>query len=185
MHLMHLRCCFYINDERIMVVAERPHHRPVSAATTKTQRQPVMNQAVSPLPSVSAEVHRRFRGHPDQVAEARQYVSDLLEGGAATNDAILCVSELAANAVAHSRSGRPGGWFTVRAAISDSGRLRIGISDEGGPWAPVLLTDGQHGRGLAIVRKLAQAWGVSTDSDDGRTVWFEVDRGPADLETPT
>lgn len=134
-----------------------------------------MNQAVSPVPSITAEVCRRFRGHPDQVAEARQYVSDLLEGGAATNDAILCVSELAANAVAHSRSGQPGGWFTLRAAISDNGRLRVGISDQGGPWAPVQLTDGQHGRGLAIVRKLAHAWGVSADSDGGRTFWFEVD----------
>ena len=143
-----------------------------------------MNQAVSPVPSVSADVYRRFRGHPDQVAEARQFVSDLLEGVSATNDAILCVSELAGNAVAHSRSGQPGGWFTVRAAVSESGRLRIGISDQGGPWAPVQLSDGQHGRGLAIVRKLAQAWGVSTDSDGGRTVWFEVDCTPAGPEDP-
>ena len=46
---------------------------------------------------------------------------------------MLCVSELATNAVLHSASRNPGGTFTVRAAVFD-GCVRIEVEDNGGAW---------------------------------------------------
>ena len=43
--------------------------------------------------------------------------SRILDGSQAAADAILCLSELVTNATVHSRSRRPGGHFTVHAAI--------------------------------------------------------------------
>jgi anti-sigma regulatory factor (Ser/Thr protein kinase) len=86
---------------------------------------------------------------------------------------ILCLSELAANAVLHSDSGRPGETFTVRIESSPGAHLRIEVEDGGGPWlAPA--PDPGSGRGLDIVGVLAADWGV-TISPAGRTVWARFD----------
>ena len=85
----------------------------------------------------------------------------------------MCLSELATNAVLHSRSGRPGGTFWVRACV-DGGRVRVEVEDEGGAWEPARGGNGQSGRGLVIVSNLASRWG----RDGGgarRIVWFEID----------
>jgi len=85
----------------------------------------------------------------------------------------VCLSELATNAVLHSRSGRPGGTFWVRACV-DGGRVRVEVEDEGGAWEPARGGNGQSGRGLVIVSNLASRWG----RDGGgarRIVWFEID----------
>jgi hypothetical protein len=52
----------------------------------------------------------------------------------AADDVILCVSELAANAVLHSNSRRPGGTFTVRIESCPGAYIRIEVEDDGGPW---------------------------------------------------
>ncbi len=77
---------------------------------------------------------RTFPAAPAQVGEARRFLADLLDGGPAADDAILCLSELASNATQHSRSARPGGQFTVRAQL-DGPHLRVEVADAGGPWA--------------------------------------------------
>ena len=64
---------------------------------------------------------------------ARAFISAILAACPAANDAVLCVSELATNAVLHSASRNPGGTFTVRAAISDD-HVRIEVEDNGGTW---------------------------------------------------
>jgi serine/threonine-protein kinase RsbW len=117
---------------------------------------------------------RAFPATPLQAREARRALARLLDGRPAANDAALCLSELAANAVVHSRSRAPGGEFTVRAEIRD-GRLRVEVHDEGGPWTPRVPAGDQHGRGLLVVSQLAQACGRTGESDTGWTVWFEMD----------
>ena len=77
---------------------------------------------------------RDFPALSGQVREARRFLAGILEGCPAADDAALFLSELAANACLHSRSREPGGRFTVRVQRDDA-RLRVEVTDEGGPWA--------------------------------------------------
>lgn len=110
-----------------------------------------------------------FPGRPDQVSRARHEMTRYLGNGhPAAEIAALVVSELAANAVLHSRSGH--GVFTVRAETSP-GFLRVEVADAGGAWEPDDSGDG--GRGLVIVAALAAGWGVDGDVT-GRTAWATI-----------
>jgi serine/threonine-protein kinase RsbW len=126
-----------------------------------------------PVLAALSATGRVFPGEAGQVREARRFLAGLLDGCPAGDDALLCVSELATNAVLHSRSGGPGGRFTVIAAVR-AGRLRVGVTDEGGAWGQERDGGGQSGRGLLIVGQLASRWGRD-DGGAGRTVWFEID----------
>jgi anti-sigma regulatory factor (Ser/Thr protein kinase) len=126
-----------------------------------------------PAPAVLPVTVREFPGTAGQVRQARRFLAALLDGCPAADDALICVSELVTNAVLHSLSGSDGGQFGVQ-AVTRPGRLRVEVTDEGGPWEPAGHGSGQHGRGLLIVEKLAARWGRD-GSDYGRTVWFEID----------
>lgn len=117
---------------------------------------------------------RAFPATPDQAREARRFLAGILDGRQALEDAVLCLSELAANATIHSRSSRPGGHFAVRAELHGD-RLRVEVRDEGGPWTWLRRGEEPHGRGLLIVSQMARAWGRTGDSATGWTVWFEMD----------
>lgn len=126
-----------------------------------------------PAAAAPAVTGRVFPGEAGQVGAARRFLAGLLDGCPAAEDAAVCVSELATNAVLHSRSGRPGGKFSVCAALQP-GSVRVAVADEGGPWRQERNGDGQSGRGLLIVRALASRWGRD-EGGAGRTVWFEID----------
>jgi serine/threonine-protein kinase RsbW len=114
-----------------------------------------------------------YPGRPEHVRQVRADARSLLDGCPAADDVILCLSELAANAVLHSDSRRPGGTFTVRIESCPGADIRIEVDDDGGPWlAPA--PDPHSGRGLDIIRVLAPEWGVATSSA-GRTVWARFD----------
>jgi anti-sigma regulatory factor (Ser/Thr protein kinase) len=115
-----------------------------------------------------------FEGRADQIRAARTFLAAVLHGHPAVDDAVMCLSELASNAILHSRSGRPGGHFTVHAEICP-GRLRVEVGDHGGAWTQSTDPEEQHGRGLLIVGQLARAWGRGGDQETGWTVWFELD----------
>jgi serine/threonine-protein kinase RsbW len=134
-------------------------------------REPVARHAGVTAPLAWSRV---FPGRPCQVREARRFLAQILRDFPAADDAVLCLSELAANAVTHSNSRRPGGWFTVRAEMRLGDRVRVEVEDQGGSWTRRACTDGQHGRGLVIVSQLAPDWGFSGDSETGWTVWFET-----------
>jgi DNA-binding XRE family transcriptional regulator len=121
---------------------------------------------------------RAFPASPPQIREARRFLATILDGCPAADDALLCLSELATNALVHSRSRESGGCFTIHAQRQGS-QVRVEVRDQGGPWTPPALTDPgeQNGRGLAIVSQLARAWGRSGD-EAGWTVWFEIGQGP-------
>jgi serine/threonine-protein kinase RsbW len=114
-----------------------------------------------------------FAGDAGQVRAARRFLAAVLDRCPAADDALLCVSELATNAVLHSRSGCPGGRFTVCARMRVAS-VRVAVADEGGPWRHERDGDGQSGRGLLIVGELATRWGRE-DGPAGRSVWFEID----------
>ena len=117
---------------------------------------------------------RTFRGTPASVPEARQFVAGLLLGCPAREALMTCVSELCANAIAHTGSGN-GGVFIVQVDLPRPGVARIAVTDEGGPSLPAagsgdLMAEG--GRGLAMVAACTNRWGYA-DAHPGRTVWAE------------
>ena len=118
---------------------------------------------------------RTFRGTPASVPEARWFVAELLAGCPAREVLMTCVSELCANAIAHTDSGN-GGVFIVEVDLPRPGVARIAVTDEGGPSLPAvgsldLMAEG--GRGLAMVAACTNRWGYA-DAHLGRTVWAEA-----------
>lgn len=87
---------------------------------------------------------------------------------------LLCVSELATNALVHGVP--PGRGFRVRLYWERAGgRLRIEMHDSGAGAAPTArcpAPDAEGGRGLLLVSALAAAWGVG-ERDPGKVVWCE------------
>ena len=122
---------------------------------------------------------RDFPATPDQASRARQFLNVLLAGHPAAEDALLCLSELVTNAMLHSRSGEPGGIFTVRALLHGS-RLRVEVHDQGGPWLQPELAGSEqlNGRGLLIVDQLTAAWGRAGNPRTGWVMWFEIGSHP-------
>ena len=113
-----------------------------------------------------------YAGGPEQVSAVRADLRKLLDGCPVGDEAILCGSELAANAALHSDSRLPGGSFTVRTEVCPGDCVRIEVEDGGGPWIEA-APDPDRGHGLDIVRALASAWGV----DGGRyrrIVWARI-----------
>ena len=89
----------------------------------------------------------------------------------------LLVTELVANVVTH--VGRP---MTLRVQRSDS-TMRVEIQDPSTEVPVVRHPDAaeEHGRGVLLVDRLANAWGVEPRAD-GKTVWFELDVSTATEE---
>ena len=88
---------------------------------------------------------------------------------------MTCVSELCANAIAHTASGR-GGVFTVEVDRPRDGVARVAVTDDGGISVPAagsgdLMAEG--GRGLAMVAACTSRWGFC-EAYPGRTVWAEA-----------
>lgn len=117
---------------------------------------------------------RLFPGRPEHVADVRSYLTALLDGCPVAEDAILCGSELAANAATHSTSGQPGGHFAVRAEIRPGHYVRIEVADQGGPWTEA-DADWDRPHGLNIVRTIAGHgnFGIS-GSPSGRVAWVRL-----------
>ena len=118
---------------------------------------------------------RTYRGTPASVPEARRFVGELLAGCPARETLMTCVSELCANAIAHTASGR-GGVFTVEVDCPRDGVARVAVTDDGGPSVPAakrldLMAEG--GRGLAMVASCTSRWGFR-EAYPGRTVWAEA-----------
>ncbi|GAA2137463.1 ATP-binding protein [Streptomyces synnematoformans] len=118
------------------------------------------------------------------VAQARKYVTDILgkwglpEGADAADTVRLVVSELATNAVQHTRGQSP--TFTVRLLLVRDEQVRVGVSDSHPRWPRRLPAAVQqdNGRGLAIVRCLVAESGgrlsVAAADDGGKTVWIAL-----------
>jgi hypothetical protein len=119
-----------------------------------------------------------FPARPDQVREARRFLATVLNGCPAADDAILCLSELAANSVLHSDSRKAGGTFTVRAEVHERDYVWIEVEDNGGPWDKRAHRDGRP-HGLAIVNEVAAAWGIDGDQLTGWVVWAILDWPPS------
>jgi DNA-binding XRE family transcriptional regulator len=130
----------------------------------------------APAPAEAATLRRSYPGRPDQIHAVRADLRPLLSNCAIAADAILCASELAANAALHSNSRLPGGHFTVRATFCKRGHARIAVEDQGGHWIQAVRAP-SLGRGLDIVHTLAADWGISGDYR-ARTFWVHLGETP-------
>ncbi|MFC8225745.1 ATP-binding protein [Streptomyces sp. NPDC057287] len=129
-----------------------------------------MNESTRLVPFREAFYRRERRSVP----LVRQFVREALLDWACEvdlGDVLLCVSELATNALVHGVP--PGRGFRVRPTWGDL--LRIEVDDSGGGAVreePCPAPYAEYGRGLLLVGALADAWGVG-ERDPGRTVWCE------------
>jgi len=109
------------------------------------------------------------------VRDARRFVRGALaewELQPLLDDALLVVSELAANAIAHAGSD-----YRVRLTTS-SGSLRIEVRDGGFGTPepqPKSLTN-ERGRGLLMVAAISASWGIERSEGGRKLVWAELTR---------
>jgi serine/threonine-protein kinase RsbW len=114
-----------------------------------------------------------YPGGTEHIRAVRAGLRAILDDCPRADDAILCASELAANAAQHSRSRLSGGTFTVRATVSQDHHVRIEVQDDGGPWNQGMIDPTRH-HGLDIVRAVADEWGIDGDNTT-RTIWARFD----------
>jgi anti-sigma regulatory factor (Ser/Thr protein kinase) len=81
----------------------------------------------------------------------------------------LLVSELVANSVRHGMTSTAD--EICLEAVLDEQTLRIAVTDRGSDTDPEAIS----GRGLWLVAKLSDRWGI--DNGSGSRVWFELDLG--------
>ncbi len=138
-----------------------------------------------------AALARTFAGTAAQAAAARRWARAAVAGMAGPDAAGLAeaaIAELLANAVTHSRSGQPGGTFTVIIAGSADG-VTVHVHDQGAAGGAVPRPrdagdEAENGRGLRIVDELSAAWGTCPGAECcragadrqaaglGRCTWF-------------
>lgn len=113
------------------------------------------------------------------VQTARRFVRHALHMWNAddeVDDAVIVVSELVTNAIAHAHCGCELRLSRGHGRGHQDGVLRIEVNDRGAhvPDLQTLTDTREHGRGLHIVAALTNAWGVDTEPDGSKTVWAEL-----------
>ncbi|WP_343243875.1 ATP-binding protein [Streptomyces sp. SID13726] len=88
------------------------------------------------------------------------------------DDVLLCVSELATNALLHGVP--PNRCFRLVLDLTADGVLRVEVHDSGPGELriPDADPDSENGRGLLLVAALADDWGVR-EREPGKVVWCE------------
>ncbi|MFB7178152.1 ATP-binding protein [Streptomyces sp. NPDC056257] len=118
---------------------------------------------------------RLYLRTPRSVAAARHFTRDTSRAWGATarlDDTLLCVSELATNAL---RYGVPRGrGYLLRLFGFEDGTVRVEVHDSGPGFSRI--TGRPHGRGLTLVAGLADDWGVLARTP-GKVVWCEFRGG--------
>jgi histidine kinase-like protein len=112
-----------------------------------------------------------FCGRAAEAARVRREIAAYLETCPAADDIIFIASELAANAIIHTRSR--GASFHIRCQLSP-GAARIEVEDMGGPWRP--RQQGNRPHGLDIIQALTSLdeWGTQATTTGGRIVWARL-----------
>ncbi|MFJ7996625.1 ATP-binding protein [Streptomyces sp. NPDC096310] len=142
-----------------------------------------MNDAIDPVrvPPPASVVLMRFARSAASVPAARAFVRGMLRdacarGACSLDDMLVCVSEVATNAVRHGVP--PGGAFLLK-IDADEARVRVEChdADRHRPRVRHPAADDQSGRGLLLVEAIASRWGVG-ERPFGKFVWFELDLKP-------
>jgi len=115
------------------------------------------------------------------LTEALAEHADADSAGELLDTAVLLASELCENAVLHA-----GTEFELAVTVTEH-EVTVTVTDRGnGPLEMHLAQPRQrygraasHGRGLALVQRLASAWGTRHESDGRHVIWFSLRRNPA------
>jgi anti-sigma regulatory factor (Ser/Thr protein kinase) len=127
--------------------------------------------ATAPRPN-RADVSRRFPRASSSPRLARWFVAEVLRSWDChdlVDDAVLVVSELATNAMAHG-----GTDFTV--SLVKSGPVIRVIVGDGSSTVPTYRkapVSAENGRGLHLVENLSRGWGYELVAG-GKLVWIDV-----------
>jgi anti-sigma regulatory factor (Ser/Thr protein kinase) len=124
--------------------------------TTKSDRPTAAAMQLAPLSGAPGQA-RTFLTEFVRAEGAEQYAED----------GRLVVSELVTNGVQHARTE-----MSVDLVLTRAG-LEVGVHDDG-PGEPHVVPVAQRGlggRGLALVSRLAQEWGVEFAERGGKRVW--------------
>jgi anti-sigma regulatory factor (Ser/Thr protein kinase) len=122
---------------------------------------------------------KTYDGLPTTVSCVRRDVRAILCPcpEAVLDDVVLMVSELATNAIRHSRSGGDGGTYTVRVSHQATQKIPyiwIEVLDQGSPsWDGTLRPEPTHG--LSLVQHLSTWMGTDDEPDGRRTVYARLD----------
>ncbi|GAA3748840.1 anti-sigma regulatory factor (Ser/Thr protein kinase) [Spinactinospora alkalitolerans] len=112
-------------------------------------------------------------------ARVREFLERTGHPGSVQDDAELAVSELATNALLHSRSGQIGGVMTLFIR-TDQDCVRIAVADQGEKTTETaeggaLREDGEdYGRGKLIIENCTSRSGEYW-TDATHVAWFEID----------
>jgi serine/threonine-protein kinase RsbW len=137
----------------------------------------------SSAPSAETRWRRVFPGEERQLSLVRRWLVSLLPDCPPRDDVLLIATELGANAVLHTASGR-GGHFVLEVTWQGP-VVRVAVEDGGAASGPQVIDDpvGDRGRGMLVVQGLSVRFGVHGDHL-GRTVWAEVPFGDVDAAIP-
>ena len=131
----------------------------------------------NPTIAFPTEVRADFPPDAASARQARRFVEATLSTWSCdgvVDVATLLVSELVANAVLHAHT-------TIGVVLRlqrDRIRVEVHDGDQRAPAVKRYSTMATTGRGLQLVERLAQNWGV-TRAARGKAVWFELDTAPA------
>jgi anti-sigma regulatory factor (Ser/Thr protein kinase) len=123
-------------------------------------------------PGAATRHNATYPGRADQLRHVRRAVASHLTGCAAAADAVLVASELAANAILHSRSRD--GHFSVRTELYPD-HVRIEAEDFGGPWRRRQPDGRPHGLDMVEALTGPNGWGTEITAGGGRIVWTRLD----------
>lgn len=106
-------------------------------------------------PAQAARWRQEFPGREQALRALRRWLGSVLPPCPVRDDVTSVATELAANAIVHTASGR-GGTFAVDVAWRP-GLVRVAVTDGGAPGGPRVTDDpdGESGRGLLLVQGLS------------------------------
>ena len=129
-------------------------------------------QALLVTPQRSWE--QTYPGTAGQLRHVRSALREFLGDCPVADEAIFLLSELCANAVLHSDSGKADGTFTVRAQHAVGRYIRGEVEDQGSDWHGDLAESATRPHGLYLLVDMATEFG-SEQIAHGHVVWFRLD----------
>jgi anti-anti-sigma factor len=176
-------------DRLLAVVRDAHHQEPEVLVGTITGALLDQGQdddvALVVVRHVPERLRRRAPAEGPELAVLRRHVTLWAEAAGLSSDLLgdlhLTLGEAAANAVEHAYPHGPG-EFAYEVGRTASGGVDVRVSDRG-RWRPEPADKGYRGRGMQIIRALAENVTFHHD-DDGTTVDFHLPAAPLGEPAP-